>query len=79
MVAHKIVPPSEEEYPIGSFVEDYVYDPDTVSMLGLILKFDRLQTEVPQYILAYRIDMVGFYENNAIRFLLLQSIPMNLS
>ena len=64
------MPPSEEEYPIGSFVEDYVYDPDTVSNVRLILNdFDRLQTEVPQNILAsVELDSGWILnENNAIK------------
>ena len=48
------LPPSEQLYPMGTFVEDYRYDPSAATRNVRILAedFDYIKTEIDEYILA---------------------------
>lgn len=65
------MPPSENEYPLGTFVEDYVWDPGSATRTARLLseKYDRIQAENLDYIAVSQpvpMDWV-LNENNAIK------------
>ena len=65
------LPPSEQLYPMGTFVEDYKFDPVSAVRNVRILNedFDYIQTELEQYILASQPVPEGWVlnENNALK------------
>ena len=65
------MPPSELVYPLGSFVEDYVYDPKAVTQKNRIMTedYERILTETGDFILASRpvpLDWI-LNKNNAVK------------
>ena len=65
------LPPSEEDYPLGSFVEDYIWDPEFVTRRVRIMAedFSRIKTELEEFILASS-PVPGDWilnQNNAVR------------